>query len=83
MAGTSSPESHLTRLQGVTADGDLLLVTEDQAVQEKALLAGSEVRSFVYWTGAENEIVNGRVMAVMPTVPFQFTVRPEAADEGP
>lgn len=80
----STPEEkYLTRLQAVTANGELLLVTEDRAVQDKALAAGEEIKSFVFWAGEAEEIVNGRVTSVIPTEPFQFTVLAEEATEGP
>lgn len=83
MVSAQSPESHLTRLQAVTKDGELLLVTEDRAVEDKALAAGNEIKSFVYWTGRENEIVVGRVTSAIPGAPFQFTVLAEETQGGP
>jgi hypothetical protein len=81
--GTPSPTSHLTRLLAVTARGELLQATQDLAVQDKVMSAGDELKSFVYWTGKENEIVTGRVTGTLPTEPFQFTVLAEEAGEGP
>lgn len=83
MSNPRAPESHLTRLQAVTANGELLLVTEDRAVQDKALGAGDILKSFAYWAGDTEEIITGRVTSVIPTEPFQFTVLAEEAGEGP
>lgn len=82
-AGGVREEKHLTRLQAVTANGELLLVTEDRGVQDKALGAGDNLESFVFWASGKEEIVNGWVTSVIPTEPFQFTVLAEEAIEGP
>jgi hypothetical protein len=76
-------ERHLTRLKAITKEGDILLVTDDRAVQDKALAADDELKSFVYWTGKEEEIVTGRVVATLPSEPFEFAVLPEEAIGGP
>lgn len=82
MTGPQSPESHLTKLKAITKTGELLLITEDRAVEDKVLSAGDDLKSFVYWTGSENEIVTGRVTSAIPTDPFEFTVLPEEATGG-
>jgi hypothetical protein len=79
----AAPISHLTRLKAVTRNGELLLETDDRAMQNKARSAGDELKSFTYWTGREEEIVTGRVTAIIPEEPFQFTVLAEEAIEGP
>jgi len=76
-------ESHLTRLQGVSEEGALILITEDRSVQNKVLALGDGLKSFAYWTGAEEEIVTGRVISIIASDPFQFKVMAEEAGEGP
>jgi len=83
MTGLISPQSHLTRLKGVTAKGELLITTEDRAIQDKVLAAHDGLKSFVIWNGQENEIVTGRVTSTLPTEPFEFAILPEEAIGGP
>lgn len=77
------PANCKTRLEAVTENGELLLETEDPSVQRKAEEASDEIKSFVYWTGQAEEIVNGHVTARLGGKPFRFTVLAEEATLGP
>jgi hypothetical protein len=70
----------LTRLRALTDNGELVLVTEDHAVQEMAMNAGDNLASFIYWK-EEECMVTGWVTGTVPTEPFEFTVLAEEARE--
>ena len=76
--------SNLTRLEAITENGELLLVTDDPSVRHKADSAGDESKVFVYKTGETEETVHGRVISLLnDTMPFRFTVLPDEATLGP
>lgn len=75
-------DQHLTRLKGVTAEGELVLVTEDRAVQTRPWLRGKKSKfSSLGWR--RGVIVSRWVTSVVPTKPFQFTVLADEAIKAP
>lgn len=74
-----------TSLLTVTDQGEIELITDDQAVIHKArqARANQAVTSFVYSTGEEEEIINGRITWMSEDPRFRFAVLAEEAGEGP
>jgi hypothetical protein len=67
-----------TTLLAITGNGQVKLTTEDEVVIHKAKIAKQNgvVKSFLYWTGSEVEIVKGHVTWILVKPTFRFAVNP-------
>jgi len=74
--------NHPTRLNERLNSGEIEIVTQDPAVQHKASQArlNQTPTDFVYWTGGDDEIVEGIVTSIRDDEPFRFSVRPQMKD---
>lgn len=71
--------NHPTRLSKLLPTGDVQIVTEDEAVAHKAMQAQTSglAVDFVFWAGASEEIIKGKVTSYDSAEPFTFIVRSE------
>jgi hypothetical protein len=71
-------DMHATKLEKITAAGEVYLASDDARVIETAGLAQDRSATFIYWDGDAREQVTGTVISSYRDASgLHFSVRPE------